>query len=163
LHKKFEELEFVRIIQPDFLKAVPRYLFEQIEEADPEMIDRIYIVGEAALSSPTTVMYGLVDPALGIKGFLWASVDLIEAVLFVKIFSVDKEYQGGAIKGTIDFLTEQMKDSQIKRLESYATRPQAYYRAGFVKSKQMHLILEVRNGKNDKHKRPSDTAESVKP
>ena len=140
---KFEELEFIRIIQPDFLKAVPMYLFEQIEEADPEMIERIYTFGQLALNSPTTLMYGLIDQALGIKGFLWASVDLIDTVLFVRIFSVDKKYQGGAIKGTINFLTEQTKGSQIKRIECFSTRPQSYTRAGFVKSKQIHLQYMV--------------------
>ena len=140
---KFEELEFIRIIQPDFLKAVPRYLFEQIEEADPEMIERIYTFGQLALNSPTTLMYGLIDQALGIKGFLWTSMDIIDLVLFVKIFTVDQKYQGGAIKGLLAFLKEQIKGSQIKRIECFSDRPQSYSRAGIVKSKQIHLQYMV--------------------
>lgn len=146
---KFEELEFVRIIQPDFLKVVPRHLFEQIEETDPAMIDRIIAFGQAALASPTTLMYGLIDATRGIKGFLWAYVDVVGGVLFVKVFTVDKEYQGGAIKGLLDFLKEQVKGSQIKRIECFSTKPESYRRVGIVKSKQIHLEYEVENGNDD--------------
>ncbi len=139
----FSELEFVRIIQPDFLKAVPRYLFEQIEEADPEMIDRIYTFGQLALRSPTTLMYGLIDQAKGIKGFLWAYVDVIGGVLFIKILSVDKEYQGGSLKAATGFLIEQIKDSKVTRLECYSMRPKSAEHIGWKKSKQIHLVFEV--------------------
>ena len=157
----FKKLEFIRITQPEVIKAIPRYLFEQIEGADDEMIERIYLFGQLAIQSPTTLLYVLVNEAKKIKGVLWASVDIIGGVLFVKIFSVDKEYQGGSIKGMVDFLTEQLKNSKITRLECYTERPKSYERIGWKKSKQIHLEYEVNNGTDAQDKQERDNTSST--
>ena len=147
---KFEELEFFRL-RPNkddpnpgkIFKVIPRYLFEQIEAADDETIERIRLAGQIAIQNPTTLIYILIDGANIIKGILWCCVNLIDAALFVKVFSVDKEYQGGSLKAATDFLIEQIKDSKVTRLECYSMRPKSAERSGWKKSKQIHLEYEV--------------------
>ncbi len=86
----FDDLEFVRTF--DF-RYIPRELFEKSREMDSEMIDRVYKYGPIIAKSPLTLLYVLIDEMYKIKGVLWASIDLIDAVIFVKFLSVDKEYQ----------------------------------------------------------------------
>jgi len=84
------DLKFVRTF--DF-RHIPRYLFEQVEETDSAMIDRIYRFGSDFAVSPLTLLYVLVDVDYRIKGVLWAEIDLIDAIIFIRLLSIDKEYQ----------------------------------------------------------------------
>ncbi len=155
---QFDDLEFVRIIQPDIIKGIPRYLFEQIDEADPDMIDRIYQFGTLSIANPSALIYALINDQHMIKGVLWATVNVIEGMLWVNIFSVDKEYQGGSIKKATEFLSTLLKDSKIKRIECQTAKPKAYEKTGWKKSKQIHLQFEVSNGKDNQDNKERDNS-----
>lgn len=159
----FSDLEFVRVVQPDIIKGIPRYLFEQVEGTDPDIIDRIYKYGSVSIASPTSMIYVLINDQNMIKGILWASVNLIEAVLWINIFSVDKEYQGGSLEEGMEFVLGKIKGTKIKRIECQAIQPKAYEKAGWKRSKQIHLEFEVSNGKdNQDNQKRDDTPDSTK-
>ena len=163
--KKFDDLEFVRIIQPDIIGMIPRRLFEQIDGTDDEMIGRIYEFGVLSVANPLNLIYALVDDKKVVHGVLWANIDLICGVLWVKLFSVDKEYQSDAIKKTTNFLIKEIKKTKITRIECQTARPKSYEKAGWTESEQIHLMFEVDNGNDqDTQKRdnPSGPAKSTK-
>lgn len=110
-----DELEFVRTF--DF-RHIPRYLFEQVEELDSAMVDRIYELGSIFTTSPLTLLYVLVDVDYKIKGVLWAAIDIIEAVFFIKVLSLDKEYQSPTNKILLkvrDFLMNLKTGPKLKK------------------------------------------------
>lgn len=126
---------------------IPRYLFEQVKELDAEMIERIYQFGHLFAASPTTFLYVLIDDVNVIHGVLWATVDIIEAIIFVKLFSVDSEYQtnrGELLKTGVDFLMDQVTGGAIKKeIRFVTTKPKAYEKIGAVRSKQ--ILMEIKN------------------
>ncbi len=147
--KKFDDLKFVRIIQPEIIRMIPRRLFEQFEDMDEKMIERVYEFGRLSVGNPLSILYTLIDDKHVVHGVLWANIDLICGVLWVKLFSVDKEYQTGSIKGATEFLWKKIQGSQITRIECQAGRPKTYERAGWKKSKQVHLEYIVNRDGED--------------
>jgi len=89
---KFGDLKFKRIF--DFA-LVPRYLLEQVREIDKDMINRIYQFGPLITGNPLTLLYVLVDVDYKIKGVLWANINVVEAIIYVHLLSVDRQYQNG--------------------------------------------------------------------
>jgi len=124
--KKFEDLKFVRLTEPGQFNLIPRYLFEQVKDEDL-IIDRVYQYGPHSLAHPFTFFHVLVekDTAL-IKGFLWAEIDVYTNILFVNIFSVDREYQGDdALKITLDFAEKIQEEQQLTKIQMITPRPEA--------------------------------------
>ena len=141
MEKQFSDLKFVRIDRSDLFNIlIPRYLFEQVKD-NTFNIDKIYQLAHTFISSPLTRFYALIDDKT-VKGILWAYVNLLNEKIQVNILSVDKEYQfSNAIEKTLEFIrTWQSKDENLK-IQFTTTRPHAYEKSGFEKSKQ--IIMEI--------------------
>ena len=145
---KFDELEFVRTF--DF-RHIPRTLFEQIKEMDKAMIDRIYKFGPLFAESPLTLLYVLVDVDYKIKGVLWAEVNIIDAVIFIRLLSVDKEYQsqnGELLNKAKEFLFNLDTGPDLKKeIRFLTTHPSAFEEVGAKRSKQIRMEINNENGK----------------
>jgi len=164
--KKFDDLKFVRVYTFSF---VPRYLLEQVEEMDKEMINRVYKFGSTFANSPLTLLYVLVDEDYKIKGVLWARIDVIEAIIYVYLFSVDKEYQSAdslPLKKAMDFIFNLPLGPLLKKHIRFLTsQPKAYERIGVKRAKM--IMMEIDYGTYDKNNKERgnspDTPKSTKP
>lgn len=158
-----DDLKFVRTYEFTY---IPRYLFEQINELDSEAIDRIYQLGLMFSQSPLTLLYVLVDEVQKIKGVLWGVVDVIEGVIYVKVFSVDKEYQSAdsmVIKKAVDHCLSLTEGSKLKKeIRFQTTHPDAYEKVGAKRSK--YTLMEFTDGtdnqNNQERENIPDTGES---
>ena len=138
-------LNFVKVAHPQIIRHIPRDLFEQVEGMEPDVIDRIYEFAPLILGQ-TTLLYTIIDEVNVIKGVLWAEVDIIDAVIFVRLLSVYKEHQGGMLEKATEHLLKQTEKSKIKRLECFMTRPKPAVEAGWTEETQRtHLVYEVNN------------------
>ena len=140
---EFSDLKFVRIY--DFA-VVPRYLLEQVREIDADAIDRIYQFGSAIAKGPATLLYVLVDVDYKIKGVLWAAVDVIEACIYVRLSSLDREYQsrnGDVLEKGTEFLLNLPTGPKLKKkLVMTTTRPKVFEKAGWERSKEIRMEIE---------------------
>ncbi len=137
--KKFEDLEFVRVIQPLMIRHIPPELFEQIKDR-PFEIERLYRFADRIIQNPTQLFYILIDKENQIKGIFWASANVICNNIDVNILSIDREYQfGDAIKKTLEFIDTFQKDATVRIVTS---RTAKYEKAGFKKVK---TVMEIQN------------------
>lgn len=163
-----KDLKFSRIYS---FERIPQYLFEQTKELDAATIARIYQFGPLFAGSPTTLLYVLIDELHRIKGVLWAQVDILEAVTFVKLLSVEKGYQstnGALMKKATDFLFGREKGPDLKNEIHFVTaHPKAYEKSGMKRSKRIRMeitnesITDASKDNQNKKKRDStpDTTE----
>ena len=139
-----DDLKFVRIIDPQLLAVVPRYLFEQIKELDERMIDTIYENATSIMTVPVMNEQGKVvgtlpkvnvwfavlhDISHQIKGFLWVTFDIIERRIFVQALSVDSEYQsnnGALMKKVVGYLRNlSLPDDMKSKIQMATIKPKA--------------------------------------
>lgn len=156
---KISDLKFTRITDPDMFQLVPRYLFEQIDGLDKEAIDLIYNMGASVLTIPLIREKRLVriaNPFVWIvvlsnsdhkiKGFLWFDINVIEKHIFIKIFSVDKEYQStsnAVSKELTDYIFSLPIDEKYKgRILAQNAHPKAAERHGWKRSKNVLIEIE---------------------
>lgn len=138
------EFYFDRILDGKLLRLCPKGILSQIEGVTPEMIDRIQVFAPLLVAAQTNYIYGAFDKDSNrFCGLLWCGLDIIESCIFVRFFSMKKEYQGGALKKAIEFLFEDFKESKVeKKIICVTARPKAFYEAGFKDTKYSHLIYE---------------------
>lgn len=138
---KTDDLTFVRITHPNMWQFIPPELFRQIKEVDDETIARLECFGPMLVTSPTTLFYVLVDPEKKMQGLLWATIDIIEANVYVNAAAVTPEYQdSGIIKRGTDFLLGLKYGPKMKReLAMTTARPAAFEKNGWVKSKRIRM------------------------
>lgn len=138
-----KDLQFSRIYD---WRLVPRYLLEQIPDADEGMIDRIYQNGNLLCNSPMNFLYVLTDDEHKIKGVLWAVIDVIEACWLVRVFSVDKEYNNTSSEniqiGTDFILNIPVPKQMNKKIWMLTSRPKAFERAGWNKVNRTRMEYE---------------------
>lgn len=141
--KNFDDLEFLRITQPEVVRRIPRHLFEQIKD-NTFNIDKIYEFAPSFVKNPTTWLYVLIDKKFKIKGIFWAYINLLSERIQVNILSVDKEYQDGtAIKKTLEFIRSWQGQNENLPIEFITTRPDNYEKRGFVRSNK--ILMEAKN------------------
>jgi hypothetical protein len=97
------------------------------------------------IGSRSNCIYGAFDSVTNKWcGLLWCGVDIIENSIYVRFFSLKKEYQGGGLQKAIDFLLDEFKDSKLKkRIVCSTARPKAFEEVGFTESKRKLLVYEV--------------------
>ena len=152
----------MRIIVPELFALIPRYLFEQIKEADDESIDIIRnnisdimtvpVMNEAgqvvgALPKPNVWMALLYDADLGIKGFLWAEFDRIDKCTYIQAASLDPEYQtnkGSAFKKVVDYIRSLPVMDELKSSIKLGTlTPRVYERFGWKRTKKVLMEYDM--------------------
>lgn len=149
--KTFDELQFVRITDPNMFSLIPRKLFDQVKGSEYK-IDRIYQFGAMLLASPLTFFYLLLDKDHQIGGILWAEMNPLDDQIKVHAFSVDKEYQQNlsgkfklnsrALKTALELLRKLQKDHGLdSKIEIVTLRPRAYEKAGWKRSKK--CLMEI--------------------
>jgi hypothetical protein len=130
---------------------------------DSETIDRIYAFNSTIVNSPTALLYVMLTDLHEIKGVLWGVVDVIEAVIYVKVFTVDKEYQSNntlLIEKATDHLLSLTEGSKLKReIRFQATHPDAYEKAGARRSNYILMEMPDDYKNNQKRKKIPDTDE----
>ncbi len=126
--KKFSDLKFIRLTSPEQFALIPRRLFEQVQEKDPDVIlENLYKFGPAQLNSNLTFMYVMVNEASVIKGLLWCGVNEFSENLEVSIWSVDKEYQNsGAYEISLEFLQQIQKQQGLRKIRFMSPRGKNY-------------------------------------
>lgn len=165
---ELDELKFVRTF--DFA-LIPRTLFEQVKEMDAAMIDRVYRFGPLIGGNPLTLLYVLIDQVNKIKGVLWSEINIIEAIIYVRLLSVDKEYQspnGELLNKAIEFLFSLPTGPELKKeIWFEAMRPGAYEKIGARRAKRIKMEIREnefneKNSKNSsqRHNTP-DTSKSA--
>lgn len=157
-----DDLKFVRVIDPDiFALVIPRYLFEQIKELDENMVDRIYKSATSIMTVPVVDEQGnvvgkllkanvwiaaLYDITNQVKGFIWATFDIVEQRIFVQACSVDKEYQsedGEVMKKMVEYLRSLPISDEMKANIQMATiKPRAFERRGWTRTK--NVLMEFK-------------------
>ena len=139
-----DDLQFVRTY--DF-RYIPRELFEQTKEADADTIDRIYKFGDSIAASPLTLLYVMINKVNKIKGVLWATIDVVDAIIFIKALSVDKEYQlscGRTLEKVKEFMFGLNTGPELKKeIHFLATKPNAYEKTGAICSNR--ILMEITN------------------
>lgn len=145
----FNDLIFVQINSPGtspeiidmVFRRIPKELFEQVKDVEFN-IDLLYQYPSKFISGLNTRFYVLTDDKDKIKGILWAYLNLLTESIDVHILSIDKEYQfGNAIEKTLEFVRSWQGENESVKIQIITSRPQAYERAGFVKSKR--ILLEI--------------------
>lgn len=152
-----EELHFVRVIDPNVMKLIPRHLYEQIEGIEDYQIDNLiaYAVhslnrfaaknGELVLiPNPMVHIAVLADEQNIIRGFLWADIDVVEELIFVQAASIEKKYQGNFKRRIVEYLFALDIDPKCKRrIRMATTRVEVAERCGWKKSPM--VLMEIEN------------------
>ena len=125
---KFSDLKFVRLTMPEQFDLIPRELFEQVKEKDPDVIlENLYKFGPMQLTNDRNFLYVMVDPKQNVKGVLWAGVNDFTEILEVSILSVDKEYQNnGACKTSLEFLQNIQQKLGLRKVRFMTNRDKSY-------------------------------------
>ena len=111
---KFEDLQFVRVQDPNIFLLIPRYLFRQIKNYDFAE-DKLLKYGAIVVSSPFTYMFLLTTAENLIKGVFWARLDCIDEMFELYLMSVDPEYQGnGMLKRSLNFIRKLIIEERPK-------------------------------------------------
>lgn len=138
------ELEFVRTTE---VNLIPRRLFKCVHDKvfDKETINRIYQFGDAALRSPTSFLYLMVDrQTREIHGVLWMNLNVFDAELFVFLMATDRGYRGGNLPTVAaDFIFRQPFDwKKIRPVINFATtRPHIWESLGCSRSKLVSVSM----------------------
>ena len=144
--KTFADLRFVRVAgKPDIVdmlfRQIPRELFEQVKDVEFN-VDLLYQYPSKFIGGINTRFYMLVDEDDKIKGLLWAFVNLLTESIDVQVLSIEKEYQfGDALKETEKFIRSWLGENENLKIQIITTRPHAYQRNGWTKSKQ--VLMEI--------------------
>ncbi len=143
-----DDLRFVRTYEFTY---IPQYLFEQTKEMDSETIKRVYAFNSFLVNSPTTLLYVMLTDLHEIKGILWVEIDIVEAKFFIRLLSVDKEYQsidGQLMNKVKDFLFSLDTGPALKKEIQFLTiHPQAYEKVGVTRSKR--ILMEISHDTNN--------------
>ena len=110
---------------------------------DAAMIDRVYGFGPLITGTPLTLLYVLVDQVYKIKGVLWAEIDLVDSIIFVRLLSVDKEYQslnGELLNKVKDFLFHLPTGPELKKEIHFLTsHPDDFEKLGAKRTKRIRM------------------------
>ena len=141
----FADLKFVRVIDPRVFSYIPAKLFEQVKGYDfsPEQLAKY---GASVMTTPGTYLFVLVDERHVMHGVLWTRIDFVDQTLDVFLLSVQKAYQGDSVlPAVLKFLRELQAQERPKlakvgvelkkKIRWSTTRPKAYEKVGFKRSK----------------------------
>lgn len=152
-----EKLRFVKAIDPNVFKWIPRQLYEQIDGIEDYQIDNLIACGMHTMNrfiakngelilvpNPMVHIAVLADDQNMIRGFIWADIDVIEELIFVQAASVEKKYQGDFKRRIVDYLFGLDIDPRCKhRIRMATMNPEAAERCGWKRSKM--VLMEIEN------------------
>ena len=160
---EFKELQFVRVIDPNIFRLIPRYLFEQVKDYEFS-IEKLINYGAAITAYPLTYLFVLADNENKIKGVFWARVSYVDEIFEGYLLSVDPEYQDETVlQSTLDFLWQLHKTEKPKLKKQFGidlkdkilwmtTRPKPFEKiAGVEKSKR--ILMEIENVESFENKK----------
>ena len=124
---KSDDLKFIRAY--DF-RLIPRRLFDQVKGSNYR-VDKILEFNQIITANNAQLLYVMVTDDSVIHGFLWAEFDPVCQWVYVKLLSVDKDFQDShQVENAIDFLRDELADSGANRIVMATTRPDAYEKQG---------------------------------
>lgn len=146
-----ESLKLVRVIEPSL---IPKDLIEQIKNKsfsvqefyDNNSQESFLFDGENYTINPLNHLYAIVDGDNKINGVLWCTIDGQECN--VNIFSIERKYwnKGEAFPMILKKMDEIFASLGIKNYKVITSNTGVYEKAGFKKSPQIIMTLEVKNG-----------------
>lgn len=143
---KFEDLKFLRIVEPINVLLIPKELIEEVK-GRTFTLEQFYHYQclQIENKNPSNFLYILVDDKKKIHGFLWAEINGMDGSLFINTFSVAKEYwgKGQAIPFVIEFLKELKRRVGAQRVFWISTNEKFFLKKGFKKSK--NVLLEYQD------------------
>jgi len=160
---KFSDLCFIRIIDPNFFRLIPKYLVEQIKNRDFE-VDKLYelapllltipFIGPqgriVAVPNPFHQFYALATEAGKAKGFLWLTIDPLRQRICINVLSVDREYQDEseptALKGTVDFIRTLPEYEKFKKPIMCSTQTPKIFEEQIGAKRSKEILMEVDYG-----------------
>lgn len=160
------DLQFVRVIDPNIFRVIPRKLFEQIKGYEFD-IGKLIRYGASIATHPLTYMFVLTDAANKIQGILWSRVDVVDEMFEVYLFSVERKYQNSGILAQVLKFMRELQEQQRPILKKafdinlkdkillVTTKPKGYMKLGAVYSKR--IILEISNVEPIKTEEPNNS------
>ena len=152
----FNDLKFVRVVNPMVFARIPPVLFEQIPKRNWQ-VSKLYAYGPIFIMNPFNALWVMQDITDIIKGVLWVTIDPVEEVIAVNILSVDREYQ--KLNGSLRRTPSEIIQKVVKHLHEFqdevkekngmelkreilwtTTRPKACERSG---AKRHRVIMEI--------------------
>ena len=136
---------------PEHINLIPRHLIEQVKDERCD-VDRFYKGAQNAVTNPLVGFYVLVDNKCKIKGVLWYSLNEIEAVIYIHLLSIDKEYQfSDVLKEVVDFSKGFKLGPDYTGIMRFITnRPKAFEKVGFKPSKKIIMEMQKEIIESDK-------------
>jgi len=135
----FARLKPIRIFD---LRLIPMYLMKQVKPRDINF-NTLLMANKVITENPATLLYVYVTTNHQIKGWLWATMNVLNREILVHILSVDKEYQNTNILPTVrEQLLELKATFKAKSVTFVTTRPDAFLR-GIPCKKSKKVLMEV--------------------
>ena len=132
------ELEFVRIKNKELIRIIPKELIESIKLSDftPE---QFYKFQEDQIENSLNLLYALIDKERKVRGFLWAHKNLINDVIFINNFSIDKMYwgKGKGMNLAIEFIGKLRKQYNAPKVCWATPNERFFLKHGFKRSKNV--------------------------
>lgn len=151
----FDSLRFMRIFTPDH---IPKQLIEQIRDRSYE-VDDWYKYQKVICTqntpdgprlNPLSLLYVVADEDNKVVGMLWCEVCVLEKMLIVQNFSMDKQYwcKGRAVEILSRKASEIVDKLDLKGVFWVTNYPKHSERHGFKRSKSvlMEYVKEKDNG-----------------
>ena len=117
-----KELKFVRLTDPSNTDLIPRYLIDQTRDKDFET-DRFYAIAPLLVVNRFNIFGLFVDNNKNVKGFLWATINILSEQLYVSVISIDKEYQncnGDTLEHIFNMIRDLPNNILIKQMIKHA-------------------------------------------
>jgi hypothetical protein len=148
-------LQIVPIPDP---RLIPRHLLEQLKPLPFDVDDWYETMTRYRNSGDTSnIFLGIVDSKYKIRGAAWLSLEMLTKSLFVNFLSLDKEFQnkGEIFKQIGPYLATVLEQLELEKAYWLTTRPKAYIKYGFQRSKNVLLEITLEEWKNGQRKNES--------
>lgn len=124
------------------INLIPRYLVEQIKDRE-FTVDRFYEFAPFFAKNQYAIIWAFSDKENMVKGFLLGQVNPLDEWIHVSIITADKEYfSKGIVKEATNLLKKKIQEPySLKGIKFKTTRPAAFEKAGFKKSKHINMEL----------------------
>lgn len=128
-----KQLQFVKLKIP---RLIPKQLIESVK-GKTFTVEQFFSFQESQADSPYNFLYALVNEERKIHGFLWAEQSMLDGVLFINTFSIDKQYwgKGKAIDLAIRHVEKLKNKLKIHKVLWCTTNDKFFVKHGFKRSK----------------------------
>lgn len=154
---EIKELKFVRLTDPSMAGLIPRYLIDQAKDKD-FTTERFYALAPMLIANKLNIIGLFADADNKVKGFMWATINILSEQLYVSVISIDKEYQncsGDVLQCVFEVIKGFPNDISIKQtikiaklklketIQLVTKRPKSYERRGWHRADVTIMEKEI--------------------